>query len=446
MNAIPRRRFLRSLAGAAAIAPLAAGGVTPAAVPLRLGLIGCGGRGCQLLKIFLRIPGIEVLAVSDAIEPRMERASGLVAEITGGTRPEAVLDYRRILDRKDIDAVLIATTQHWHGLPVIHACRAGKHVFVEKPLSHTVVEGRAMVEAARRAGVVAVMGTQQRGGEHWRRAAELVRSGRLGKVPLVECWNYRDEGKRVGRSPDGPPPAGTHWDLWLGPATMAPFNPSRLNGNPWWFDYSGGILTNWAIHHVDSVLAVMGAAHPTAVSAAGGKFVVDDAADTPDTLEVSWEFPGWILQYRYRGYSNFRPFPSRGKTHGICFHGTRATMYLDRDGFEIWDDAQFESWTVNPKEPVERVANVPALPEGVGNESDGAWQAEFAAAVREGRKPPVDLEESHRSTVLCHLANISCRTGRKIRWDGVREAIIGDPEASVLLDRPRRKGFELPGP
>jgi predicted dehydrogenase len=222
-----------------------------------------------------------------------------------------------------------------------------------------------------------------------------------------------------------------------------PFNQGRLR-NAWWFDYSGGILTNWAIHHIDSILWAMQADTPSTAVCTGGKFVIDDMADTPDTLEATWEFPGWVLQYRYRGYSNFRPFLSRPKSHGLCFHGTRATMLLDRDGFEIWDDQQFDSWNRNPEKPVEVVKNVPILPEGIGNESDGNWQRLFIERLRGGKPSPLSLEESHRATVCCHLANISYHSGRKIRWNGKGETISGDGEASRLLARPRRSNYKLP--
>ncbi len=439
-----RRQFLKGAVAATSLGPLLkASGALPAGERIRLGFIGCGGRGRGLMKIFLQFPGVEIPAISDVIEPRMEQALEFLAREARPQKPEHFVYHERLLERKDIDAVVIATTQHWHGLPHIHACQAGKPIYVEKPLSHTVVEGRAMVEAAKKHGVMALMGSQQRGGDHWKKAVQLIQAGRLGRIPLAECWNYRDEGARVGRHADSEPPPGYHWDRWLGPAPKVPFNPGRLR-NAWWMDYSGGILTNWAVHHIDSIIWAMKAPPPTAVSCSGGKFVIDDMADTPDTLEATWEFPGWVMQYRYRGYNNFRPFLSRPKAHGLCFHGTRATMILDRDGYEIWDDGQFDSWTENPREPVERVANVPYFPAGIGNESDGEWQKMFLQCLRDGKKPPVDLEESHRATACCQLANISYLTGRKLHWDGRNETIRGDEEATRLLHRPRRRGYELP--
>jgi predicted dehydrogenase len=256
-------------------------------------------------------------------------------------------------------------------------------------------------------------------------------------IALVDCWNYHNTGRRVGHAKDGDPPPGLDWDRWLGPAPWVPFNPARLN-NSWWFDYAGGMMTNWAIHHIDIILAAMGAASPTSASCPGGKFVVDDDADTPDTVEAGWQFPEFLMTYNYRGFNNFRTVQSRPFNHGICFHGDRATMVLDRSGFEIWDDRRMDK-------SVERVDNPRHWGDGKpGNEVDGPWQRLFVDCVKSSKQPPIDLEESHRATVCCHLANIAYRVGRSIAWDGQTETIAGDAEATALLSGPRRAGYELP--
>ena len=437
-NTHSRRTFLAATAGFAGFPVLRAAGQPPPSERVRLGFIGCGGRAKQIMPMFLSSPDVEIVAVSDVIEPRMDEARKLLERGSRPQRPDAVIEHERILERKDVDAVVIATTQHWHGLPHIQACQAGKAVFVEKPLSHTVLEGRAMVNASRKNGVVTLMGTQQRAGPHYQRAVELVRGGRLGRVGLVECWNYHNTGKRVGRVSDSDPPPGYHWDRWLGPAPRVPFNWGRLN-NSWWFDYAGGMLTNWAVHHIDVILWAMNAASPAAVSCSGGKFVVDDMADTPDTIEASWEFPGWLMQYHYRGFNNFHAVQSRPNHHGICFHGTQATLVLDRFGFEIREDGK-------PAEVSERMTAVPYFNEADPgkSEQDGPWHRLFVDCVKAARKPPLELEEGHRATVCCHLANIAYRTARKIRWNGADESIPDDAEAAGMLSRSRRSGYELP--
>jgi predicted dehydrogenase len=379
------------------------------------------------MKIFDQFADVDVPVVCDVLESRMDAAVRILASGSHPDRPDRIVQYQRVLERRDVDAVVIATTEHWHGLPYIHACQAGKHIFVEKPLSHTVVEGRAMVEAAKKYGVISMMGTQQRAGEHYRKAVQIVQSGRLGKIALVECWNYHNTGNRVGRAPDTEPPPGYHWDLWLGPAPYVPYNPTRLSYS-WWFDYGGGMMTNWAVHHIDVILWAMQVKSPESAVCTGGKLVVDDMSDTPDTIEASWEFPGFVMQYRYRGFNNFHTVQQRPHHHGICFHGNRATMVLDRFGYEIYDDS-------NPAKSVEKEP---------GSEQDGPWQRQFVDCVKEGRNASLDLELSHKATVCCLLANIAYHARRRIRWDGENERIIGDEEASRLLDRPRRKGFELP--
>ncbi|HYW78653.1 MAG TPA: Gfo/Idh/MocA family oxidoreductase, partial [Thermoguttaceae bacterium] len=419
--AVNRRQFVKTAACATAVvAPaLRASGQQPASNRVRIGLIGCGGRGRQLLDVLREFPDVEVPVISDVIEPRMEQAAKILEERPGAKRPERVVHHEQILQRADIDAVVIATTQHWHGLPFIQAAQAGKHVYVEKPLSHTVVEGRAMVDAAKKARIIAMMGSQQRNYPHYVKALEILHSGRLGTIALVECWNYHNTGNRVGKSPDEPTPAGYHWDRWLGPAPAVPFNRSRLN-NSWWFDYSGGMLTNWAVHHIDIILAAMRADSPRKVCCPGGQFVVDDLADTPDTVEASWEFPGFVMQYRYRGFNSFHVIQSRPQGHGICFHGNKATMVLDRSGYEIWEDA-------NASKSVERLDNERFWGDGKpGNEVDGPWQRVFVDCVKQGKSPPIDFEESHRATVCCHLANVAYRAGRQIRWDGLAERIHDD--------------------
>jgi len=267
---------------------------------------------------------------------------------------------------------------------------------------------------------------------------QLIQSGRLGKIGLVECWNYHNTGNRVGRHPDAEAPAGCHWDRWLGPAPLVPYNPGRLN-NSWWFDYSGGMMTNWAIHHIDIILWAMQSWSPAAISCAGGKFVVNDMADTPDAIEASWQFPGWLMQYHYRGFNNFHSVQSRPNHHGICFHGNQAAMVLDRFGYEIYEDA-------DPKKVAEKAIAIPYFDakNPAKSEQDGPWHRLFIDCIKSGKKPPLDLEESHKGTVCCHLANISYLTGRTIAWNGQTETVPGDAEAARLLSRPRREGYELP--
>jgi predicted dehydrogenase len=429
---IARRDFIRASTGLAAMAGGLGARSGRGAAPnekVGLGFIGCGGRAKQLMNEFKKFEDVEILAISDVARYRMTEAAKLLAAEPNAHRPQQMDDYRKMLELKKIAAVVIATTQHWHGLPFIHACQAGKHIFVEKPLSHTVVEGRAMVEWAKKTGVIAMMGTQQRAGEHYKKAVAKIRAGELGKIALVECWNYHNTGKRTGQGKDGPPLPGLDWDRWLGPAPYVPWNPSRMD-NSWWFAYSGGMMTNWAIHHIDIILWAMDVKSPARVSHAGGKFVVDDLADAPDTIEASWDFSNFTMQYTYRGFNNFHTVFPRPQHHGIAFHGNKATMVLDRFGYDIWPDNA-------PGKSIENHGETP---------QDGPWQRTFIDCVKSGKPSPVDIEDSHRATVCCHLANIAYKVKRTIQWDGAKEMILSDPEANSLLSLPRRSGYELPKP
>jgi predicted dehydrogenase len=422
-----RREFLSATAGAAATGlttrAVRADGKAEVHERLGLGFIGCGRRGRQLMPVFQMLDDVDIRVICDVNGKSLDEA----CELLGG-KPEQERDYRRILDRKEIDAVVIATTEHWHGLPFMHACQAGKHVFVEKPLSHTVAEGRAMVRAAKKAGIIAMMGTQQRGQEHYAPAVAMVQSGRLGKVTLVECWNVMKMGKGFRSTVvQGDPPDYLDWDRWLGPAPLVPFDSRRL-AHMFWFDYGGGMLTNWAVHHTDIVFWAMNVDSPRRASCLGGQYVIEDMGDAPDTLQACWEFPDFLLQYWLRGQSRFPAQLSRPFDHGMAFFGDQATLLLDRFGYEFYEDK-------NLKQPAEKVGPTP---------QDGPWHRTFIDCVKQGRQPPVDIEQSHRATVCCHLGNIAYRTKRTISWDAETEWIPGDDEAATMLSRPRRAGYELP--
>jgi predicted dehydrogenase len=285
-----------------------------------------------------------------------------------------------------------------------------------------------MVRAAKKAGIIAMMGTQQRGQEHYPPAVEIVQSGRLGEISLVECWNAMKFGKGWTTAvTQGDPPEYLDWDRWLGPAPMVPFDSRRL-AYMFWFDYGGGMMTNWGPHHIDIILWAMQVASPGRASCLGGQFVLEDLGDTPDTLQATWEFPDFLMQYWLRGQSKFPAQLSRPFDHGIAFYGDQATLLLDRFGYEVYDEK-------NLKQPAEKVGPTP---------QDGPWHRTFVDCVKLRRQPPVDLEQSHQATVCCHLGNIAYHTRRTIRWDGQSEQILGDDEAAAMLSRLRRPGYELP--
>ncbi len=416
-----RRVFLGTAAGAALH------GAAPSD-RLRLGFIACGGRARYPMSQFAKYDDVDIVAISDAIEPRLDQTQAQLAKLGRPQTPERYVGYERMLERKDVDAVVVATQHHWHARPFIQACQAGKHVYVEKPLSHTVPEGRAMVKAVKKHGVVAMMGTQQRGTEHFQKAIEVVRSGRLGKIAMVECWNCKLSGTRAGRRPDEPTPAGYHWDLWLGSAPVVPYNPGRLHNNFWFWDYGGGMMTDWGVHLLDVVVWAMQPKRLLGVTCTGGKYAVDDMADAPDTLDASFEFPDFLATYRYRSSNNFFPVQHRPWDHGLLFCGTKATLVLDRLGYEVYEE------NTKPKRLIEKVDLT----------DEHAWYRTFVDCVKDRKAAPMELEECHQSTTLCNLANISYRTGERIRWNSETESIVGSVEGSKLLSPGARKGYETP--
>ncbi len=398
-------------------------------------LIGAGRQGVSDLGNAIKQPDTEVAAVCDVYEPNL--ALGLAT--APGAKPFA--DFRRVLDNRDIDAVIIATPDHWHPIQTILACQAGKDVYVEKPIGVAVAEGRAMVEAARRHERIVQTGTQQRSGRHFQQAAELVKAGRIGKVMQVRTWNFGNESPAgIGNPPDSAPPKELDWDMWLGPAPMRPFNPNRFGVFPdrwssfrWFWDYAGGMMTDWGVHWLDIVQLVMGVEAPRFVSASGGKFVLDDNRETPDTILATFQYPGFICTYENR-VANGAPLLN-GKTNGVTFHGTDGTLFVDRQGLEIFPETRKSGETTVDRTQALEVEN--------SNQHHLDHMKNFIDCVRSRSTPVADIVVGHRSTTTALLGNIAYRTGRRIEWDGAGERIVGDPKASAQLARAYRRPWKL---
>jgi predicted dehydrogenase len=377
---------------------------------------------------------VDVAAVCDVYAPNLAKG----AEAAPGAK--RLTDFRRVLDMRDVDAVIIATPDHWHAAQTIMACAAGKDVYVEKPISVAVAEGRAMVAAAHRYRRVVQVGTQQRSGRHFREAAELVRAGAVGKVSMVRTWNFGNETPDgIGNPPDGPPPADLDWDMWLGPAPRRPFNPNRFGVSPdrwstfrWFWDYAGGMMTDWGVHWLDIVQWATGADAPTSVTATGGKLVIRDNRETPDTLLATFEYPGFVCTYENR-VANAAPLD--GKTGGITFHGTEGTLFVDRQGFEIFPEKRGSGQNQVPRMAGRKVAN--------SNQHHEDHLRNFVDCVKSRATPVCDIETGHRSTTTALLGNIAYRTRRRIVWDAKAEQIVGDREAARHLTRDYRGPWKL---
>lgn len=451
-----RRQFIEHAMQAAVIA--SAGGLQPQRIlganeRVHVGLIGCGGRGLYVAKLMRAVPGVEFVAVADVYDPHAAEAKEWA-----GPSCAAYRDFRKLLERKDVDAVLVATPDHWHATAAVLACRAGKDVYVEKPLAHTIREGRAIVDAARRYERVVQAGTQHRSAAHFREAAKIVQSGELGPVHFVRVWNYLNMSPDgVGRAPDSSPPPELDWDFYLGPAPDVPFNKNRfLVSYRWFWDYAGGMTTDYGTHRFDSVHQVMGVDAPVRIAGSGGRYELKDGGDTPDTLQITYEYPNFVMSYEasmLNGHGSGGRTPGKqyyltrsqdDRPHGMAFYGTRGTLYADRVGFEVYAEPNGESGpgAFNPGGTTPEGYRM-SRQEASGEDATALHAKNFIECVRSRQRPAADVEIGHRSTAVGHLGNIALRTGHKIHWDADRELILDDSEASALLGRTPRKPWDL---
>jgi predicted dehydrogenase len=448
-----RRSLLKRAAyGVAVSTAFSAARVLGANERVNVALIGCGGRGKLVSKLMKEVPGVDFVAVCDVYDQQ----AGVAREWAGnGCR--SFRDFRKVLEMKEVDAVLIATPDHWHSIPAVLACAAGKDVYVEKPLAHTISEGRKIVDAARKFNRVVQVGTQHRSAPHYAQAAKIVQSGELGAVHFVRIWNYLNmtpEG--IGRAEDSEAPADVDWDMYLGPAPKRAFNKNRFVATYRWFwDYGGGLITDFGTHRFDSLHQVMGVDAPVKVSAAGGRYVLKDGAETPDVVQVTYEYPNFVLSYEASMLSGAgtgirtegkKYYQARGKTdrpHGEAFYGTNGTLMSDRLGFEVLPELKLgkRDRTLRQPAPIEGLRM-----EGKEVAADDATDLHvknFIECVRSRKRPNADVEIGHRASIVGHLGNIAYRTGRKITWDAVKEEIVGDADASKYLSREMRKPWDL---
>ncbi|MEK7683905.1 MAG: Gfo/Idh/MocA family oxidoreductase [Verrucomicrobiota bacterium] len=447
---LTRRRFIKAGAAAAAFTAASWSRVFGANERVGVGVIGFGLIGRIHTRNFKAQPDVQIVGVAETYHPRLEAA----AELVGGNVAKHT-DFRRLLENKAVDAVVVATPDHWHALMTMMACAAGKDVYVEKPLTLFVREGRWMVDLARRHKRVVQVGTQQRSGPHYQQARELVRGGRLGQLVSVQCNFFRNVAPGFGNPPDGNPPPELDYDLWLGPAPQRPYNPNRaIYHFRWFWDYSGGQMTNLGAHSLDTVHWIAGVKGPTAVTSAGGRHFLKDNCEVPDLQDALIEYPGFHTVCQFRECA--AGFSKTGMG-GVDFHGTKGSMSLGRDGFEITADKKENPVNILARiiggHPVGGPQPVPETGEQYWTEpaedTSGDWKDQyvrhtrnFLECIKSRQEPNSDLESSHRVATVCHLSNISLHTGRKIRWDAEKEQIIGDSEAAKMLVRPYRKPWD----
>jgi predicted dehydrogenase len=426
-----RRDFLKATTAAALTTNLFTGQVRGANDRINLAFIGMGKMGRDNLKHALHQENVTVSAVCDIYDRNLNWA----VEIAKAQQARPVRDFREILADKSVDAVCISTPDHWHAYMTVEACKAGKDVYVEKPICVVVDEGVKMVQAARKYKRVVQAGTMQRSAVHFQQAAEIVRSGQLGEVAFVRTWNYgHDKQEGIGNPPDSEPPAGLDWDMWLGPAPKRPFNANRWGIDPddhwfshfrWFWDYAGGMMTDWGVHWLDIVQLAMKEQMPEVITSLGGKFWLTDNRETPDTLEVAYEYPGFIATYENRNSNAQSMFDKGG---GILFHGTIGTLFVDRTEFRVIP---------------ERGSDLE--PQQVKSQSSGNREhwANFLECIRTRQKPTSDIELCQRSTTTCLLGNVALRSKLRLDFDS-QKWTVAQSEAKKYLTREYRKPWKLP--
>jgi predicted dehydrogenase len=434
-----RRTVLESVAAAgvlAALSSISAKRAVAANDKIAIGMVGVRGRGGSVLSTFASLPEVEVRYVCDLDPDVLASRTQQVAERTG-TRPTAIKDYRQALDDKSLDALVLGTPDHWHALPTIHACQAGKDVYVEKPDGHNIIEGQTMVAAAKKQGRVVQLGTQSRSGAHFLSCMEYLKTGALGKVRFAKAWESALQGS-IGNPPDSDPPAGFDYDTWLGPAPLRPFNRVRFHGNwRWFFDYGTGDLGNDGVHRLDygrwalqTAAAAQGEAVPDvprAVSALGGKYYFNDAQEWPDTLMVTYDFaPGYLMTYEMRVWN---AYPLDGESEGAAVHGDNGYIVIGNSRWRAFDNRG------------------KLIKEEKGSYAgDTAHVKNFLDCMRSRGKPAADLETiGHPSSLLCHLGNAAWRAGRTLHFDPATYTFKVDAAANQFLTRSEyRKPWVLP--
>ncbi len=425
MNAT-RRTFLQSATVGLGMAAAAGTGRAAPSDRIRVGFIGLGGQGTGRLNEFLRHPDVDAAAVCDLDKTHLERASAIV-EKARGARPEEFHDFRKLLERKDLDAVMIATPDHWHALPAVMACQAGKDVFVEKPLSYSIGEGRAMVRAAERYRRVTQMGNHIHNDRPtYRRVVEIVRAGMLGAIHRVDC-SLVNGARPLPEGHGGAPPAELDYQFWQGPAPNKPYNSLRSHFTYRYFwDYSGGALIDFWCHYTDVAYWALDLKAPLSVAAAGGRWGVKDSGETPDILQVVCEYPELVLTWTLHPYG--RPgFDSMGS--GVIFQGSEATLVVNYDRYEVY---------VKGKRQDDFHPPAPTIPDSPGH------IREFLNAIKSREKTTCNVDYGHRLTKAGLMANLAFRTGERLHWDDQRERFTGNTRANALVTRRYRKPWKLP--
>jgi predicted dehydrogenase len=404
---------------------------------VRVGVIGAKGQGSADMNSMLKLPEVDIVSLCDVDDTVLRNRN---SDLKKANRKEVPTfkDYRKLLENKDLDAVIIGTPDHWHALPMIAACQAGKDVYCEKPVGRTIEECNAMLAAARKYERVVQVGQWQRSHKHWQDAIDFVHSGKLGKIRLVKTWAYQGWMKTLTKKADSPVPKGVDYDMWLGPAPKRAFNENRFHFNfRWYWDYAGGLMTDWGVHIIDMGLAGMKAQGPKSVMASGGLFHSNDnVMETPDTLQAIYEFDGYTMIWEHANGIDGGPY---GRDHGVAFIGNNGTLVVDRGGWEVIPEKDRVSWSEVKGMKMEAVP----LTKSVGSGLDFHTR-NFVDCMKSRAKPNCDIAIAQNTALNASLGNIAYRSNRKIFWDAAKQEIINDKDAQLLTLANYQNGWVLP--
>ena len=399
---------------------------------VKIGVIGCNGMGWTNALSLMKIPGVEILALCDVDENVLDKRLSELKQITGN-KTRRYTDFRKLLDDEEIDAVVVATPDHWHCLITTMACEAKKHVYVEKPLGNSVGECLAMVSAQKQNNNVVQVGQWQRSSKHWNDAISFVRSGALGKIRFVKAWAYIDWKSSVPKVPNTAIPQRVNYDMWLGPASSRPFNQNRFHFNfRWYWDYAGGLTTDWGVHLLDIALLAMDAGTLKSVTSIGGKYAYpEDAMETPDSQTALFDFGTFSIAWEHSIGIGQAPY---GRSHGIAFIGSYGTVVVDRD-----------QWMLLPEKDATQY-KMPAIPirKNVGNGLD-LHIFNFIQAVKDRNiQLNCPIDSAANTAIISHLGNIAYRTDRKLIWNAVKNSFEKNDDANRLIIPEYRSPWNFP--
>jgi predicted dehydrogenase len=443
------RRTFTSAAAVTAMTALSASRVYGANDRVNLGFIGCGHRGDQLLEAFMETTNAAPMSFCDLSDEYLAYASGKISGMVYRQK-----DYRQVLDNKDVNAVVISTPDHWHALQTIEALQAGKHVYIEKPLSLCVAEGRAMVEAANKSGKKVQVGFQRRSSNFCKEAIELIHRGDIGDITMVRCFHVDNEWPiGIGNPGDEKPPEKFDWEKWVGPAPMKPYNVNRTYYRfRWFYDYSGGQLTNTGAHYLDMIHWALRVDAPQFITALGGKFIVKDNREIPDTLEVVYQYPNNTLVTFTQVNANAAP-GAMEKGCDIEFRGTKGTLYIYGKSYVLLPESN-KGVPFPALNPIDQTLMAKyrgseksqvAAKKIVGN-ADVIWHTKnFISSINNiDKKPNCPIEVGHRSTTAALLGNIALKKRAVLEWDAKTEQFVNNKEANAMLKYEYRSPYKFP--